>query len=239
MEIKKCYYCGEELPLSEFRKSTKNKDGLTGRCKKCMQLYEKNQRNGILNPVYKPEIIDNKKRCSYCLEFLDLSNFNKDNSKKFGYHSCCRDCHNNKYRNRYDYTHKKRTKYCKDKYNEYERKRRLVDLNYKISRSITCGIRRYIKTGGGTKSCKTKDLLGCEKSFFLEYISKMFTKHMSWSNYGTIWHLDHIIPRSSFDLTDEYQQKQCFHYSNYQPLLAVDNMIKSDKLVKPQMKLMI
>lgn len=54
---------------------------------------------------------------------------------------------------------------------------------------------------------------------------------MIWSNYGSYWHVDHIIPCSSFDLTNPEEQKKCFHFTNLQPLTAVDNMRKSSKIV--------
>ena len=44
-------------------------------------------------------------------------------------------------------------------------------------------------------------------------------------------YLDHIRPCACFDLTDEAQQRECFHYTNLQPLWATDNMQKSDKWV--------
>jgi DNA/RNA endonuclease G (NUC1) len=55
---------------------------------------------------------------------------------------------------------------------------------------------------------------------------------MNWENYGKNgWHIDHIIPCASFDLTDPKQQKNCFHYTNLQPLWAADNIRKSDKIL--------
>jgi hypothetical protein len=52
---------------------------------------------------------------------------------------------------------------------------------------------------------------------------------MSWENHGE-WHIDHIRPCASFsDLTQLEQQKQCCHYTNLQPLWAIDNILKSDK----------
>ncbi len=43
------------------------------------------------------------------------------------------------------------------------------------------------------------------------------------------WHIDHIRPCSSFDLSDPKQQEECFHYTNLQPLWKHDNRLKSDK----------
>ena len=54
---------------------------------------------------------------------------------------------------------------------------------------------------------------------------------MSWENYGQ-WHVDHIIPCCTFNLTDESQLKKCFNYKNLQPLWAKDNLIKSKKLLE-------
>lgn len=42
---------------------------------------------------------------------------------------------------------------------------------------------------------------------------------------------DYEIPCSSFDLTDEKQQKVCFHYTNLQPLTVEENAKKGNKLV--------
>jgi hypothetical protein len=55
---------------------------------------------------------------------------------------------------------------------------------------------------------------------------------MSWDNWTKDgWHIDHIKPCSSFDLSKEYEQRACFHYTNMQPLWAVDNLRKGNKLV--------
>lgn len=48
---------------------------------------------------------------------------------------------------------------------------------------------------------------------------------MSWDNWGE-WHLDHIQPLASFDLTDREQFLQATNYTNYQPLWALENIRK-------------
>jgi hypothetical protein len=51
---------------------------------------------------------------------------------------------------------------------------------------------------------------------------------MSWENYGK-WHIDHIRPLTSFNLSDENQQLKAGHYTNLQPLWASENVRKGAK----------
>jgi hypothetical protein len=51
---------------------------------------------------------------------------------------------------------------------------------------------------------------------------------MTWENHGK-WHIDHIKPCASFDLSIPEQQKLCFNFSNLQPLWQRDNLCKKDK----------
>jgi hypothetical protein len=53
---------------------------------------------------------------------------------------------------------------------------------------------------------------------------------MTWDNYGK-WHMDHIYPLSLAKTTEEIE-KLC-HYTNLQPLWAVDNIRKGNKISKP------
>jgi len=52
---------------------------------------------------------------------------------------------------------------------------------------------------------------------------------MSWDNYGE-WHLDHVQPLSSFDLTDRVDFLEACNWLNIQPLWAEDNLKKGDNL---------
>jgi len=52
---------------------------------------------------------------------------------------------------------------------------------------------------------------------------------MSWANYGRAWHIDHIRPCSSYDLTKPDQQRACLHFSNLQPLWSKENLRKGAK----------
>jgi|694.fasta_scaffold91797_6 hypothetical protein len=75
---------------------------------------------------------------------------------------------------------------------------------------------------------KTLELTGCSIDELKIYLESKFTKGMSWDNYGQ-WHVDHIRPCILYDLRDIDQQKECFHFSNLQPLWAKDNISKGSK----------
>jgi hypothetical protein len=69
------------------------------------------------------------------------------------------------------------------------------------------------------------EYLGCSAVYFKEYISKKMTVEMTFENI----HYDHIKPVSVFDLNDPDELLKCCHYTNFQPLLATDNLEKSNK----------
>ena len=83
------------------------------------------------------------------------------------------------------------------------------------------------KNKGYKKNSKTQEMLGVDWEVCKAHIERQFTKDMTWDNQGE-WHIDHIIPLSSAN-TEEELKKLC-HYSNLQPLWAVDNLIKSAKI---------
>lgn len=76
-------------------------------------------------------------------------------------------------------------------------------------------------------ACGTFSAVGCSADELRAHIEKQFAPGMTWSNYGE-WHVDHIRPCASFDLSDPEQFKACFNWSNLQPLWAAENISKSD-----------
>lgn len=64
-----------------------------------------------------------------------------------------------------------------------------------------------------------------------QHLESKFRTGMTWDNW-TIdgWHIDHIKPLASFDLTDRKQLFEACNYTNLQPLWAIDNILKSDSV---------
>jgi len=116
--------------------------------------------------------------------------------------------------------------------NKYNRNRKKTDPAYKLTCVLRSRIGKAIKSQRTYKSNHTKDILGCSISYFKQHLESQFKEGMSWKNHGIRgWHIDHIRPCISFDLTDPEQQKECFHYSNMQPLWWHENLSKYNREV--------
>ncbi len=111
---------------------------------------------------------------------------------------------------------------------KYRIERRLRDLQFRLAGNLRSRIRESINNN--VKCGSSVVDLGCSITEFKSYIESKWMTGMTWENYGRSgWHLDHIIPLASFDLTDRTQFLKACHYTNYQPLWAIDNIKKSDK----------
>ena len=103
------------------------------------------------------------------------------------------------------------------------------DLGYRTEVKLRQYIRESIKRQSARKQSKFKILLGIEIDQFIKHLESQFTIEMSWDNRGyETWHIDHIRPCESFDLSDKEQQLVCFNYRNQQPLSAKENLKKKN-----------
>ena len=105
---------------------------------------------------------------------------------------------------------------------------RLNDPQKNLAHRLRSRVRSAVREMQVDKAGHTFDLIGCSVLDLMRHLENQFQDGMNWENISE-WHIDHIRPCASFDLTDPEQQKQCFHYSNLQPLWATDNLAKSDK----------
>jgi hypothetical protein len=122
----------------------------------------------------------------------------------------------------------KNTKKVKERIKIYNKVYRNT-LHYKIKDGMRKRIMRVLKRDGGKKSKRTMKLVGCTVEQLKQHIEKKFKPGMSWEQ-RNLFHIDHIIPCASFDLTKLSQQKKCFHYTNLQALIPIENIKKGAKL---------
>jgi len=84
--------------------------------------------------------------------------------------------------------------------------------------------------GSGKGGRSWQELVGYRAEDLRDHLERQFTKGMTWENYGE-WHVDHIIPLSSFEYTspDDPEFKACWALTNLRPLWARENIRKSDR----------
>ena len=251
---KKCSKCGKIKKLQDFRKNKKTKNGLSNQCKDCdreyriknkerikqykidnkeefqkyqkeyMKKYQEENREKLLK--YKKDYYEenkeelNKKRREYYSE-------HQEELKKKGqeYYLKYREYINN--RNR-EYAIKNRDRLRKA-HQEWERNKRKTDINFRLTQLLRH--RLWLALNGNLRVDKTLNLLGCSIEDFKKYLESKFKKGMNWNNYGRGgWHIDHIKPCASFDLSKEKEQRKCFFYLNLQPLWELENLKKGSKI---------
>lgn len=100
----------------------------------------------------------------------------------------------------------------------------------KIVMSQRTRIAKFLKQKNVKKNSSTYKLLGCSPRFLKKYLEGKFKDGMNWDNYGPKgWHVDHIKPISKFKIENIEEKYKAFHYSNLQPMWAMDNLKKSNK----------
>jgi hypothetical protein len=194
------------------------------------------------------------KRCPKCGIEKPLYAFSKNKASRDGLQSCCKPCRqvimkvwreNNPDREKqqqaqYRKTHReKRREYDRqwreknrDYWRNYQNELLRTDLDYRLHNYISAAIRRAIKKN--RKS--TFDILGYSVDDLRRHLESLFQPGMSWQNYGTRWHIDHVIPRSWFNLgaensLNETELKLCWSLRNLQPMWMNNNLEKKDRYI--------
>lgn len=183
------------------------------------------------------------KVCTVC----KIEKQNKDfwfNNKTEKFHSWCKSCKyekSKKYANvskeqkaLYDakYRDKHYDKLKISKKEEYQRNRdkyiarSLAAQKTPIGR-IKHNIRTRINNSIVRRTNTSSILLGCDIETYIEYMEYLFDETMNWDNYGTLWHIDHVRPLCTFDLSLEQEQKEAFHWTNTRPMYASLNLSRS------------
>jgi len=103
-------------------------------------------------------------------------------------------------------------------------------LDYRLRDNLRKRLSKALK--GHPRVAPAHELLGCSWRHFKKHLESQFTEGMSWENYGE-WHVDHIHPLMTYDLTKRGQQRQAFNYKNLRPLWGDENR-KRVKKVRPE-----
>ena len=175
--------------------------------------------------------------CNICNIELNKSNRYNDRLHR------CKDCHRairrEYYKNNKDKECKRKAEYQSlnqekqslwlktwKKKERYQYTRYHTDINFKLKHLIRNRLNNALKVKSWIKNSKFSEYIGCPKDKLIQHIESNFINGMTWENHGE-WHIDHIIPLSIAS-SEEELYKLC-HYTNLQPLWAIDNLRKGGK----------
>lgn len=202
---KTCTHKGKVQPIDNFYKSIRESDGHEPLCKDCQQ----DQKNKWAEQNKEEVRAYNKQ-------------YQHDNAEQL------------------NTTQRKRRKENPEPYRQYGRKDYKRHSKQRISHVQNDPVLRLKKnlrdrTGAALKARSWRktthfvEYIGCTLEELVHHLEKQFIEGMTWSNYGRDgWVIDHIIPLATANNAEE-TYKLC-HYTNLQPLWAIDNSRKHSKL---------
>jgi len=187
------------------------------------------------------------KICNTCNISKKLDEYSKRNENS--YHHRCKDCTNEnakKYReeNKDSIKEKQSLWYNsvgKDLKKEYEninkdyinardREKYKNDPQYRMKKILRSRFKKTILKEKTYKSILT--YLDVSVDYFNKWIESQFNDKMTWDNQGIYWEIDHVIPCSSFDFTNETEIKKCFNWKNMRPCERIENYSKNNKIIQ-------
>lgn len=133
----------------------------------------------------------------------------------------------------------KKCKYClaikhKTRFRHNRLKCKDCERDEPISKLIR-NVRGRILSAINRKNKHTIVYLGCNCSEYLKYMTT-YDSEFNYENHGDVWHIDHVIPISKFNIMDENEQLIAFNWRNTMPLLASENLSKNNKIIIPQIR---
>jgi len=232
--MKTCTKCEQEKPLEEFHKHKGFKDGRQSRCKGCVKQYYENNKDHIREQKKQYQQNNKEKRKQYLENNKEhfkeyRKQYRENNREKMReYRKQYRENNREKMREYYENNRERR--------NTYQRQRRKNDPEFRLRHNISRAFHHFLK---GNKEKPTSEYLkdcGYTRKELVKHLEDQFDQNMNWDNYGSYWHVDHIIPQSVFDYKSEQHLKWCWSLENLRPLGAIENILKADKITLEEVR---
>ena len=203
---KTCVKCNIEKPNGGFRIYSNGR--IANTCKSCLNEMDKIRKKNLRKKYLETAVF----KCTLCNVDKTLNQFAKlkKNYKK----KVCLKCY---------------PTFLKNEKNQWCANERLVNVNYRIKKSLAARLRAVLH-----KEDSTMSYIGCPIQYLREWFEYNFTPAMNWNNYADYWHIDHIVPVDCFDLTDETEKRICWNWTNLAPLKRSTNCSKKSSIDKTQ-----
>jgi len=208
-----CSSCGESKNVDDYNK---NSSGYS--CKKCLLLIYKKY---ITKKRNKYRTSNEHKVCRICNISKKLSDFNVS-------HNSCKKCYNTYTRN----TRTKSTKEQKEQRNKRDREKYVNDECFRFLVNIRAKMRHILNKN--VYSDETGEILGCDKNIFKKWLEFNYSDKINKYNHGSLWHLEHVIPVNTFDISNKEERKVCFRWYNVSVMIGFDNISKGTNILKKQ-----
>jgi len=169
-------------------------------------------------------------RCETCRQ-KRRERYNKDKEKENQrsrlYHARNKDIINARH-TAYNKDHKERIKETRNiRYHEKLKH----DKRFMLDGAFSKAIRKELKRKKLKKPKPWEKLLGYTVEDLIKHLESKFKTGMTWENYGSYWHIDHIKPKTWFQYNsvEDPAFRDCWILENLQPLEAIENSRKGNR----------
>ncbi|MDW0360817.1 hypothetical protein Q8G38_16005 [Halomonas venusta] len=229
--LKKCTSCGEIKNFDCFYDSNSSRGGKYCKCAECCREHsrswytENRDRSLEIKKVYRKNNTERIKETN-----LKWHNENKEYLKNLRKESYYSDIESSRKKGREDARRRRlndpdRERKKRRKYHQENKSRK----SYRTNRLIRVVLNNFIRRAGVKKSCSTSEALGYSGEQLSAHLERQFVNGMSWDNYGTEWHVDHIVSVSEHIKNGETDPAVVNCLSNLRPAWAAENLRKGDK----------
>lgn len=218
IETKQCSKCKNVLSIEHFELRADTKK-YRGDCKQCRNAYVKQYKSERLTGKREKKTVtieNDSKQCRVCQVVKPLEEF-PTRKTAHGFRHECKQC-----------KQLTMSAYYQTTYNAVRRQRMRNDINRRLARAQRNYIYKCL-TQFKNKKQSSLQYLHCSLSHLKDWLEFQFIEDMSWSNYGNLWTVDHVLPLSEFNLDDEKEQYIAFDWKNLQP--SKTNFSKSSKIL--------
>jgi len=215
MSNKTCSKCCENKSIENFYNHKK-----TSICRDCNNFARRQKYKN--NEEYRKNVIKQSSETKH-KKVIERQQIKEEEQSKIG-------VENNKCRYCCEIKHKDRFRYNRLKCRDCERDEPLE----KFKRYVRTRIYNCLKNHNKTKH--SIEYLGCTSSKYFNYIFN-YNSNYTLDNYGKVWHIDHVIPISKFNLDCVEEQLIAFNWRNTMPLSSSENLAKNNKIIKEQVEL--
>jgi hypothetical protein len=245
---KRCPFCNETKPVSEFHKAKHLKDGFNNKCKVRVKAYYdanaerirakareygRDNLEAIMKRTRERKEADPDK---FLAERRDWARKNRDRINKLKRDRRANPEVKEKEREYLVKWRKENSDHIRGYGSHFYHTKRKFNINHVLSRNFSNQISKALKERGGRKRGSWETILGYTTADLKSHLMRTMPDGYVWGDYlsGEL-HVDHIIPISAhnYESQNDIDFKRCWALSNLRLLPRLENMRKKDKLDKP------